>query len=336
MIALTGGGTGGHLSIIRALKNALNQKGIKPVFIGSNRGQDRSWFENDNGFSQKYFLNSQGIVNKSGYKKLSSLIEILKSSSTCRDIFRDNNIKNLISVGGYSAAPASFATIGSRVNLYIHEQNATMGRLNKILKPFAKEFFSSYDKNSKVKDYPVDISFFKYRREINELKTIIFLGGSQGSKAINDLALNLAKELNSRNIQIIHQTGKNNFIEIKEFYETNSIDADVFDFSSNLIEKISKADFAISRAGASTLWELCALSIPSLFIPYPYAAGDHQYFNAKSLADKNLALLKRESEIYQKDILDEITKLNLGVISKKLKNEISPHGAKKIIENIIT
>ncbi len=335
MIALTGGGTGGHLSIIRALKNALNQKGIKPVFIGSSRGQDRSWFENDDGFSQKYFLNSQGVVNKSGYKKFSALIEILKSSSTCRDIFKDNNIKNLISVGGYSAAPASFATIGSRVNLYIHEQNAAMGKLNKLLKPFAKEFFSSYNKNSKVKDYPVDTSFFKYKREINELKTIIFLGGSQGSKAINDLALSLAKELNGRDIQIIHQTGKNSFTKIKEFYKTNSIDADVFDFSSNLVDKISKADFAISRAGASTLWELCALGIPSLFIPYPYAAGDHQYFNAKSLADKNLALLKRESEICQKDILDEIMKLNLGTISKKLKDEISPNGAKKIIESII-
>ena len=117
--------------------------------------------ENEDGFLEKFFLNSSGVVNKKGFKKATSLIQILKSGSTCRTIFKEYNIKSLISVGGYSAAPASFATIASRVDLYIHEQNAAMGRLNKILKPFAKEFFSSYYKNSKIKDYPVDISFFK-------------------------------------------------------------------------------------------------------------------------------------------------------------------------------
>ncbi|MFK5882431.1 MAG: UDP-N-acetylglucosamine--N-acetylmuramyl-(pentapeptide) pyrophosphoryl-undecaprenol N-acetylglucosamine transferase [Sulfurospirillum sp.] len=335
MIALSGGGTGGHLAIIKALKNALNQKGIKPVYIGSSRGQDRTWFESEEGFSQKFFLNSQGVVDKKGLKKLSALTEILKSSSTCRAIFKEKNIKSLISVGGYSAAPASFATIGSRVNLYIHEQNAAIGKLNKILKPFAKEFFSSYTPDSKVRDYPVDISFFKNKKEINELGTIIFLGGSQGSKTINALAINLAKELKKKNIHIIHQTGKNNFKAIEDFYKSNDIDADIFDFSPNLLEKISQADFAISRSGASTLWELCAQGIPTLFIPYPYAASDHQYYNAKTLSDKKLALLKRENEIDAKSILNEIKKLNLRKISKKLKEEISPNGAMKIIESII-
>ena len=335
MIALSGGGTGGHLSIIKALKNALNAKGIQPVYIGSNSGQDRDWFEDEDGFSKKFFLNSQGVVNKKGFKKIASLAQIFKSASTCRDIFKEHNIKSLISVGGYSAAPASFATIASRVDLYIHEQNAAMGRLNKILKPFAKEFFSSYNNNSKVKDYPVDISFFQNRKSIKELKTIIFLGGSQGSRAINLLAMELAKELNKRDINIIHQTGKNEFEKIKTFYQQNNLKADVFDFSSKLIEKISKADFAISRSGASTLWELCALGTPTLFIPYPYAAGDHQYYNAKNLADKKLALLRREDEIEAKKILKEIDKLNLEEISSNLKKEINPDGAMKIIEEII-
>ncbi len=335
MIALSGGGTGGHLAIVRALKNALNQKGIKPIYIGSNRGQDRAWFEDEEGFEKKYFLDSQGVVNKRGIKKLFALKEILKSSSTCRAIFKKHNTKSLISVGGYSAAPASFATIGSSVNLYIHEQNAAMGRLNKILKPFAKEFFSSYDKDSKIKDYPVDISFFEYQKEIIQLKTIIFLGGSQGAKAINNLALNLAIQLKKRGISIIHQTGKNEFEKIKNFYTKHAINADVFAFSPKLIDKISKADFAISRAGASTLWELCALGIPTLFIPYPYAAGDHQYYNAKNLADKGLALLKRENQLEAKTLLQEIEKIDLREISSKLKREIAPNGAIKIIESII-
>ena len=332
MIALSGGGTGGHLSIVKSLKNALNEKGIQPIYIGSNRGQDRAWFEDENGFSHKYFLDSQGVVNKKGIKKLSSIFEIFKSSLTCRDIFRKNNIDNLICVGGYSAAPASFATIGSHVDLYIHEQNATVGKLNKILKPFAKEFFSSYDENSKIKDYPVDLSFFKHQKEIISLQTIIFLGGSQGSSAINNLALSLAPKLKNDNIQIIHQTGKKDFEKMREFYKLHDIKADVFDFSSNLIEKISKADFAISRSGASTLWELCALGIPTLFIPYPYAAGDHQYYNAKALADRGLALLKREDELEADTILESIKNIDFKNISIRLKKEIKPDGAKKIID----
>jgi len=335
MIALSGGGTGGHLSIVRALKNALNQKGIKPIYIGSSRGQDRAWFENESGFEQKYFLDSQGVVNKKGIKKLFALYEILKSASTCRGIFKKHKIKSIVSVGGYSAAPASFATIGSGVNLYIHEQNAAIGRLNRVFKPFAKEFFSSYEKNSKIKDYPVDISFFKAQKEITELKTIIFLGGSQGAKAINDLALNLSAELQKRGIKIIHQSGKNEFKKIKDFYKNNGISADVFDFSPNLIEKISKADFAISRAGASTLWELCAIGIPTLFIPYPYAAKDHQYHNAKALANKGLALLKRENDIDTNTIMQEIFDVDLKKVSQGLKKEINPNGAMKIIESII-
>ncbi len=335
MIALSGGGTGGHLAIVRALKNALNQKGIEPIYIGSNRGQDRSWFEDESGFSKKYFLDSQGVVNKKGIKKLISLYEILKSSSTCRAIFKEHNIKSLVSVGGYSAAPASFATMANSVNLYIHEQNAAMGRLNKILKPFAKEFFSSYDKNSKIRDYPVNISFFRHQKEITKLNTIIFLGGSQGAKAINELAMKLAEQLQKKGVKIIHQTGKNDLKRVKDFYINKNIEADVFDFSPNLIDKISKADFAISRAGASTLWELCALGIPTLFIPYPYAAGDHQYYNAKSLVDKNLAMLKRETQIKPNTLLKEIESLDLKAISRRLRDEINPNGAMKIIEYII-
>ncbi len=334
MIAITGGGTGGHLAIARALKNELNARGINPIYIGSIKGQDRVWFENEDGFSHKYFLSSQGVVNKKGIHKFLALSEIIKSSFICKDIFKKHHIKNLICVGGYSAAPASLATVFSKVNLYIHEQNATTGKLNKLLKPFAKEFFSSYKTSSKVRDYPVDKIFFEKRKTITKLKTIIFLGGSQGSTAINNLALSLAHELTKKRIKIVHQSGKNDFEKIKNFYEQNDIKADVFDFSKNLIDKIAQADFAISRSGASTLWELCALAVPSLFIPYPYAAGDHQYFNAKILADKNLALLKKENEIDSKNILQEIENLNLQSISKNLKSIISPNGAKNIIEYI--
>lgn len=168
-----------------------------------------------------------------------------------------------------------------------------------------------------------------------KLKTVIFLGGSQGAVAINDLAIQIAPVLKEKNIKIIHQTGKKDYERIKKFYEKNAINADVFDFSKNLVDKITKADFAISRAGASTLFELVANQIPTIFIPYPYAAGDHQYYNAKFLEEKNAGFVIRQNEITPQKVLNIILNANLENISKNLAKINQKNGAKFIVDEII-
>jgi len=332
MVAITGGGTGGHLAIVNALKEELNSRGLKPIFIGSKNGQDKSWFENDQGFEKTYFLDSKGVVNRRGIKKLLVLKDIIKSAFTCKDIFKKHNVKAVFCVGGYSAAPASFASLLTRTPLYIHEQNAVIGTLNKILKPFAKEFFSSYNENSKVKEYPVSDKFFAAKRVRDELKTIVFLGGSQGASFINKLAMKLAPKLLANNINIIHQTGKNDYSTCKEFYEKNSLHVECFAFSKTILESLKKADFAVSRAGASTLWELSANGLPTLFIPYPHAAKNHQYFNAKILLDKNVALLKTENELDEKVLWKIIENAPLKYISQNLSIVIKKNGIKMIAD----
>jgi len=328
MIAITGGGTGGHLRIAKVINKELIKREIKTIYIGSTYGADRKWFENSNEFSAKYFLDSSGVVDKKGIKKLFSLMHILKLTKKAKEILNKHNIIATFSVGGYSAAPASFASINS---LFIHEQNAYIGNLNKILKPFSKIFFNTFLYND---PYPVEEEFFNLARVRKDLKTVIFLGGSQGAKAINDFALSIAKDLAKNKINIIHQTGEKDFNRVKEFYEKNEIDAEIFSFSNKIYEKIAKADFAISRAGASTLFELASNQIPTLFIPYPYAANDHQYHNANYLASKNLALLKRENEL-NRDILDTIFNLNLEKISKNLEGINSKDGAKIIVDRML-
>ncbi len=93
MVAITGGGTGGHLAIANALKEELNSRGLKPIYIGSKNGQDKSWFEDDNGFEKTYFLDSKGVVNKQGLKKILVLKDILSSAFTCKDIFKAHKVK---------------------------------------------------------------------------------------------------------------------------------------------------------------------------------------------------------------------------------------------------
>ncbi len=335
IVAITGGGTGGHLAIANALKEELNSRGLKPIFIGSQNGQDKSWFENDNGFEKTYFLDSKGVVNKRGLKKLLVLKDILASAFTCKDIFKTHDVKAVFCVGGYSAAPAAFASLLTRTPLYIHEQNAVIGTLNKLLKPFAKEFFSSYDKNSKVKEYPVSDKFFNSRRIRKELKTVIFLGGSQGANFINELAIKTVPILIKKGIHIIHQTGQNDYSTCKDFYEKNSLHVECFAFNKNILDYLKKADFAISRAGASTLWELSANALPALFIPYPYAAKNHQYFNAKKLVEKNASIIKIQNELDEKNLLSILKDINLKPMSEKLSSIITKNGIKKITDTIL-
>jgi len=330
MIAITGGGTGGHLKIAKVIKDELNKKGIKPIYIGSTSGQDREWFENDEGFSEKYFFDSSGVVNKKGFKKLSSLSHIIALSFKAKKLLKKHNIKKVFSVGGFSAAPTSLAAVLSNKELYIHEQNAHIGSLNKVLKPFAKRFFNTFLYND---PYPVDDVFFKTKRIRKEIKTIIFLGGSQGASFINSIAMELAKEIQKRDIKIIHQTGKRDYEKVKNFYKKESIDAECFDFDKNLAEKLQTADIAISRAGASTLFELVANNLPAIFIPYPYAAGDHQYFNAKFLADKKASFVIRQNEITKQKIWFFLNS-NIEEMSKNLSKINTKNGAEFIIKEM--
>ena len=151
---------------------------------------------------------------------------------------------------------------------------------------------------------------------------------------INNFALKVAPRLNEMGIKIIHQTGKNDFKRVLEEYKKLNISADIFDFSKDIPFKMSSADFAVSRAGASTLWELCANSLPSFFIPYQYAAGDHQYYNAKTLLDKDLCFLKREDELNEdyffKAINSDIHKISIELISS-----INPNATSRIVDIIL-
>ena len=334
MICICGGGTGGHLAIARALGAELKRRGVCVIFVGSQQGQDKMWFENSDIFEQKYFLASSGVANKSGFKRLFSLLNIIKLSFACLSIFKKHKIKAVISVGGYSAAPAAFAAIASFKPLFIHEQNAHTGSLNALLKPLAKKFFCSYDKNEAF-DYPVRQEFFALARIRSKCECVLFLGGSQGASAINALALALAPILNQRGVKIIHQCGAKEYESVRAKYDELGIKARIYDFSQHLPELMSRADVCVSRAGASSLWELCANALPSVFIPYPYAAGDHQYYNAKFLADLGLAGLFRQESLEPSAVLEFIDNMDLASISASLKEKINSGGSQKIIDEVL-
>lgn len=333
-LCITGGGTGGHLMIAEALVEAAVSRGHEIIFIGSISGQDKKYFENHSSFSHVYFLKTTGVVNQRGLKKLLALYKVFTAFFKAREILKKHKIKAVYSVGGFSAAPTSFASISKFIPLFVHEQNAVIGRLNAILKPFAKSFVSAYDIDSKIKGYPVKEIFYKNQRVRDKLRNIIFLGGSHGAKAINNLALDIANDLKKLNIKIIHQTGEADYKRVKEEYEKLDIEVELYSFTKDLVDLIIKSDLAVSRGGASTLWELTTNGCPAFYIPYPYAAGDHQYSNVEFIVKQNMGWREREGKSLKEKLLTVITQANLEEKSQRLLKYSNDKVAEKMIKEI--
>ncbi|WP_104748221.1 undecaprenyldiphospho-muramoylpentapeptide beta-N-acetylglucosaminyltransferase [Helicobacter cetorum] len=349
-IALTGGGTGGHLSIAKALALELENQGISAIYLGSTYGQDKEWFENSPLFEACYFFNTQGVVNKSFFKKIGSLFLQARATLKARKILKKHKITHTISVGGFSAGPASFASLLNDTPLYIHEQNAIKGTLNRYLSPRAKAVFSSYsfkDKGSHIlTPYPVQNTFFDLARTRTEIKHILFLGGSQGAKAINEFVLLNAPKLTKKGIKISHQCGKEAYERMRAYYQDLGIldQIELFAFSHEMPKIMSQADLCVSRAGASSVWELCANGLPTLFIPYPFASHNHQYHNVLEFEKESLSYIVPQNELLPKKLFEVVRKLNqkdeqgnknIATISQKLQNKIAQNGAKTIIDYVM-
>lgn len=326
-IVMTGGGTGGHLAIIKAVKEHLKDEEL--IYIGSTKGQDKQWFEHDDDFSHTYFFETRGVVNQGALGKVKSLFMMFKATMKAIKLLKKHKAKVVFSVGGFSAAATAFAAKILRIPLVIHEQNAALGSLNRLLKPYATAFISSYLEESPIKAYPIKQVFFENARIRDGLKTIIFLGGSQGAKAINTLALQIAPQLKERGVKIIHQAGQNNIDEVQKAYDDLGIEAEVFGFTDKLSDYMNEADLAIARSGASTLWELSATAVPTLYIPYPYAASDHQFYNAQFLVQKELAWIMRENEIDTEKVLALLDE-DLASKSRGLIEIVEKNGSEKI------
>lgn len=332
-IIFTGGGTGGHLVIALSLAEAAKQRGHRVIFIGSQSGQDRQWFGESSLFEQTHFLDTTGVVNKKGFGKIGALWKILKAVAISKNLIAEFKADAVVSVGGFSAAPAALAAVVGKTPLYIHEQNAVTGKLNRLLRPYAKGFYSSYEEGQNHCDYPVNERYFQNSRIRDAIKTVIFLGGSQGAKFINDLALEIAPWLDHGRIQIIHQCGIKEEERVRAAYHEMGINAEVYGFTTQIVELIGRSDFAISRSGASTLWELCASKVPAFYIPYPSAAGDHQYHNARYVIHHDAGWCERQNDglVYK---LQEAITSDIRPKSERLGELIHPNGAENIIRKI--
>ena len=323
MIVISGGGTGGHLAVAKAVANELSEY----IYIGSTSGQDSAWFSGEN----CYFLKSSGFVNKGFFGKILVIFSLFALVFECLKIYKKHKVTCVFSVGGYSSVPASIAAIISFKKLIIHEQNSKMGLANRITKPFAKRFFSAYEKE--FCPYPIQEIYKDIKRKRSEIKTILIVGGSQGARFLNDFALKLYPELLKLNTELIHQCGAKEYDKYEKAYEIYEKKPILIGFTKELYKYMQKADFCISRAGASASFEIINTALPVLFVPYKYAYKNHQFYNALYLVEKDFAFMCEEDKLSVEYILDLI-KNDALKYADNLYNNNYENGA-KFLANIL-
>jgi len=358
-IIIAGGGTGGHIFPAIAIANALkrNQPGIGILFVGA-KGKMEMEKVPQAGYSIEG-IDIVGFNRSSLIKNIALPFKLIKSFFQVRKIIRLFKPTAVIGVGGYSSFPVLRVAQAKGIPTFIHESNSFAGKSNILLGKKATRIFVAAEgmqkffpaKKIMITGNPVRQSIVNSKLTKEEgldffgldknRKTVFVTGGSLGAKTINEAIDAGIADLEKNNLQLIWQTGKLYAATASEKTAGNkNIWAN--DFITQMEYAFSAADIVVSRSGAMAIAELCVVSKPVVFVPYPFAAEDHQSVNAQRLVDKRAGILVKDNEAKDKLVQTVIAlskdeqkqkelKENIGRLSVTNADEII---AKEILELI--
>ncbi|WGH75165.1 undecaprenyldiphospho-muramoylpentapeptide beta-N-acetylglucosaminyltransferase [Tenacibaculum tangerinum] len=312
-VIISGGGTGGHIYPAIAIANEIKVRypEAKILFVGA---KDKMEMEKvpQAGYDIEGLWIS-GIQRKLTLKNLMFPFKLLSSLWKAYQIIRKFKPDVAVGTGGFASGPTLMVANQRGIPTLIQEQNSYPGITNKVLGKKAGKICVAYDNLERF--FPVDkivktgnpvrqdLLFIHTKveegKDFFELdtskKTILILGGSLGARKINQLVEANLEFFKKLDVQLIWQCGKLYFEEYKKYDEQENVQ--VHQFLNRMDLAYAAADFIVSRAGASSVSELCIVGKPTIFIPSPNVAEDHQTKNAKSIADKHGAILIRENEL---------------------------------------
>lgn len=355
---ISGGGTGGHIFPAVSIANALKAKqpDCEILFVGA---LGRMEMERVPAAGYKIIgLPIAGFDRKNLLKNIAVLIKLGKSLLMARKIVKDFRPDVAVGVGGYASGAALRASNWLGVPTVLQEQNSYAGVTNKLLAKKASiicvayhgmERFFPADKilltGNPVRQNLMDIpakakEAYDYFHFSPERKTLLIVGGSLGARTINNSVIGSLQALADAGIQIIWQTGKYYFEQAKE--ASKAIDNPnllVTDFVSRMDYAYSIADLVISRAGASSISELCLLGKPAILVPSPNVAEDHQTHNAMALVNESAAVLVKDVEAPQKLISEALHLIKnndkLSMLSQNILKLAEKDSAERIADEII-
>lgn len=311
-VIIAGGGTGGHIFPAIAIANALKKKdeSIELLFVGA-KGRMEMEKVPQAGFRIRG-LDIAGFNRSSLIKNLGLPFKLVKSFLQVRRIFADFRPDAVVGVGGYSSFPVLRYAQAKGIPSFIHESNSFAGKSNILLGKKATQVFVAADGMEKffpaskllITGNPVRAAIAKVN-EVNRgealrrfnldpaKQTVLIIGGSLGSRTINEALESAWKQVVDSGWQIIWQTGKTESGKWKKAVAKHPA-VWIDEFITEMQWAYAAADVVISRAGAMAIAELCVVKKPVLFVPYPFAAEDHQTANAKNLQQKNAAVMVKD------------------------------------------
>jgi UDP-N-acetylglucosamine--N-acetylmuramyl-(pentapeptide) pyrophosphoryl-undecaprenol N-acetylglucosamine transferase len=346
-VLISGGGTGGHIFPAVSIANAL--RGIDPsceiIFVGA-EGRMEMERVPQAGY-QIIGLPVRGLDRKRPWRNIRVAIDFVRSMCKVRRIIREFRPDVGVGVGGYASGAAMKVAAKMGVPILLQEQNGFAGVTNKMLKKDAAKICVAYEgmerffpaekliltgnpvrQNLKEGNKVDAIEYFNQTFGVNfsaDRKTLLIIGGSLGARTINDSIKTHLQELIDSGIQVVWQTGKYYFEECKQALSAivgtnkNAVNNLIIctDFISQMPQAYALADLVISRAGASSISELCLLGKASVLVPSPNVAEDHQTHNAMALVRRDAAVLVKDIEAGSKMVE---TALELLTNNDKLKS----------------
>ena len=356
-VLLSGGGTGGHIFPAIAIANEIKKQ--KPdtefLFVGAN---GRMEMEKVPACGYKITgLNITGLQRKLSFSNLLFPFKLIESAIKAKKIIKEFKPDVAIGTGGYASGPALNAAAKTGIPCIIQEQNSYPGITNKILSKKVKYICVAYEGMEKffpkekiiLTGNPIRKDVFNTSEKRNEAidffnlskskKTILVIGGSLGARTINESIFDGIEKIKGKGIQLIWQTGKSFSERAKEKtlqYSKENIHS--FDFISRMDLAYAVADIVVSRAGASSISELCAVQAPCILVPSPNVAEDHQTKNAMALSGRNAAIMIRDSEAASELVNKTLSLIEDDIMISELKKNISEmaiyDSAERIVEKV--
>jgi UDP-N-acetylglucosamine--N-acetylmuramyl-(pentapeptide) pyrophosphoryl-undecaprenol N-acetylglucosamine transferase len=312
-VAIACGGTGGHLFPGLAVAEVLKNRGHQVLLLISEKQIDAIAVANRTEFRiQK--IPAVGLTKLVSRQFFSFLAKFVNGLIACLGVYRSFKPDAVLGMGGFtSTAPILAGRLAGRPT-FIHESNAIPGKANRLNAFLSKKVLLGFEECARyfpnkpvevtgtpIRDSlrsPVDRSqALKNMRLKSDLRTVLVMGGSQGAHEINKAVVSILKRFAAKKVQFVHLTGKEDEHYVYECYRREAIPAFVSAFYDRMEEAYTVADLAVARSGAASLTELSYFGLPTILIPYPFAAENHQYFNAEIFARHGVAEVIEESRV---------------------------------------
>lgn len=312
-LLIAGGGTGGHLFPGVAIAEELRarQPAAGVTFVGTARGIEARVLP-ELGWELK-LIEVSGLKTVGVWGAVKGLLRLPRALWQARRIVKQVRPDAVIGVGGYASGPVVLMARLRGVPTAICEQNSIPGFTNKLLGKLVRRVFLSFGESRRFfKAKKVELSGNPVRRDLaarllaaadapratDAPVSVLVSGGSLGAVAVNDLASQALIALaRARRVSIVHQTGTADEAKIAARYREAGVEAEVRAFIKDMASEYQKADLIVCRAGATTVAELAIAGKPAIFIPYPFAADNHQEINAREMAEAGAALMFRQREL---------------------------------------